>query len=330
VTVFARSAAVAVSVLIVCFGAGISTSGTHQTRPRAEPPPLSVELPALPSMNPALPTLFLVGDSTVKVGTPGQMGWGDAIGAFFDTSRLNIVNYARGGRSSRTFLTEGLWNRVLSAMKPGDFVLVQFGHNDGGELFETTRPRGSLPGTGDGTREGVVAMTGRFEVVRTFGWYLKRFAADARERDATAIICSLVPRNIWKNGRIVRDERAAWARDAARAAVTPFLDLNDIVARRYEEVGEAEAIKFFAGDHTHTNAAGALYNAGAVVEGLRAMRSPLTNYLLDPSLDTTRTTLGARETLHVVSAGRCPGAEPIDGPRRRQHRTAPCEADLMK
>src|SRR5687768_15569868 len=153
------------------------------------PPPLSTELPPLPPINPALPTLFLIGDSTVKVGTPGQMGWGEAIGAFFDLSRINIVNYARGGRSSRTFLSEGLWNRVLSALRPGDFVIIQFGHNDGGELFTTTRPRASLPGVGDDTREGIVQMTGQFEVVRTFGWYLKKYVSDTRERGGIPIVC---------------------------------------------------------------------------------------------------------------------------------------------
>jgi rhamnogalacturonan acetylesterase len=248
------------------------------------PPPLSTEVPPLPPINPALPTLYLIGDSTVKVGTAGQMGWGDGIGAFFDLSRINVVNYARGGRSSRTFLTEGLWNRVLSALRPGDFVLIQFGHNDGGELFASTRPRASLPGIGDETREGIVDMTGQFEVVHTFGWYLKKYATDARERGATPIVCSLVPRRIWKDTKIVRDERAVWAGQAARAASAPFIDLNDIVARRYEDVGPDAVLKLFADEHTHTNQAGALFNAGAVVEGLKKIRSPLTKYLTDPSM----------------------------------------------
>ena len=113
------------------------------------PPPLSLELPPLPPIDPSRPTLFLVGDSTVKVGTPGQVGWGEVVGDHFDLTRINVVNYARGGRSSRTFITEGLWNRVLSAMRPGDYVLIQFGHNDPGELFKTTRPLGSLPGICD-------------------------------------------------------------------------------------------------------------------------------------------------------------------------------------
>lgn len=247
-------------------------------------PPLSTEIPPLPPINPALPTLYLIGDSTVRVGTPGQMGWGEAVGAFFDLSRINIVNYARGGRSSRTFLTEGLWNRVLSALRPGDFVIIQFGHNDGGEMFATTRPRGSLPGGGDDTREGVVEMTGQFEVVRTFGWYLRKYVADARERGAMPIVCSLVPRRMWKDGKIVRDERAGWARDAARASGAAFVDLNDIVARRYEEMGPDAVQKLFADDHTHTNQAGALFNAGSAIQGIKKIQSPLTKFLIDPSL----------------------------------------------
>jgi len=247
--------------------------------PQPGPPPLSTELPALPPINQALPSLFLIGDSTVKVGTPGQTGWGEAIEEFFDRSRLNVVNYARGGRSSRTFLTEGLWNRVVNALRPGDFVLIQFGHNDGGELFTTTRPRGSLPGVGDETRDGTVAMTGQFEVVRTFGWYLKKYVADARERGATPIVCSLVPRRIWKDGKIVRDERADWAKEAARASGAAFLDLNAIIARRYEALGPDPVLQLFADEHTHTNAAGARFNAEAVVAGLRDIQSQLTKYL---------------------------------------------------
>jgi rhamnogalacturonan acetylesterase len=243
------------------------------------PPPLSTEPPPLPAIDGSRPTLFLVGDSTVKVGTTGQMGWGEVVGEYFDLTRLNVVNYARGGRSSRTFLTEGLWNRVLSAMKPGDFVIVQFGHNDPGELFNTTRPRGSLPGVGDETREGVVALTSTFEVIRTFGWYLRQYVSDARARGATPILCSLVPRSIWKEGRIVRDPHAGWTHEVAIATNAPFLDLNEIVARKYETLGPEKVATLFADEHTHTTPAGARLNAESLIDGLKAIESPLTRYL---------------------------------------------------
>jgi rhamnogalacturonan acetylesterase len=243
------------------------------------PPPLSLELPPLPPIDPSRPTLFLVGDSTVKVGTPGQVGWGEVVGDAFDLTHINVVNYARGGRSSRTFITEGLWNRVLSAMRPGDYVLIQFGHNDPGELFKTTRPRGSLPGIGDETREGVVALYNSFEVVRTFGWYLRQYVSDARARGATPILCSLVPRGIWKDNRIARDEHATWTHDVATATTTPFLDLNEIIARKYEALGPEKVRALFADEHTHTTPAGARLNAESVVEGLVVLDSPLTRYL---------------------------------------------------
>jgi rhamnogalacturonan acetylesterase len=89
------------------------------------------------------PSLFLIGDSTVKVGTMGQVGWGERIADYFDPAKIAVVNAARGGRSSRTFQTEGLWYRVLSDIRPGDFVIMQFGHNDSSALFDTNRPRGS-------------------------------------------------------------------------------------------------------------------------------------------------------------------------------------------
>jgi rhamnogalacturonan acetylesterase len=273
------------ATFLITFASSAALAQTHaqaQPQPQTQepgPPPLSTELPPLPAIDPARPTLFLVGDSTVNVGTSGQMGWGEVIGDYFDLTRINVVNYARGGRSSRTFITEGLWNRVLSAMRPGDFVIIQFGHNDPGELFRTTRPRGSLPGVGDETREGVVALTNRFEVIRTFGWYLRQYVADARARGASPILCSLVPRKIWKEDRIVRDPHAAWTREVANATSTPFLDLNDIVARKYEAMGPEQIEPLFADEHTHSTPAGARLNAESVIDGLRASESPLTRYL---------------------------------------------------
>src|ERR1043165_10185621 len=80
----------------------------------------------------SLPTLYLIGDSTVNTPTKDQQGWGAPLPPFFDQSKITVVNRARGGRSSRTYLTEGLWNEVRDSLKPGDFVLMQFGQKDGG------------------------------------------------------------------------------------------------------------------------------------------------------------------------------------------------------
>ena len=98
---------------------------------------------------PKVPTLFVVGDSTVKNGTRGQQGWGDPLIGLFDQAKVKVENHAIGGRSSRTFITEGRWDKVLAAARAGDFVLIQMGHNDGGPLDDTARARGTIRGVGE-------------------------------------------------------------------------------------------------------------------------------------------------------------------------------------
>jgi lysophospholipase L1-like esterase len=136
--------------------------------------------------NPTLPTLFLIGDSTVRNGrgdgANGQWGWGDYLAPYFDTSRINVVNRAVGGLSSRTYLTLGHWERVLAMLKPGGFVMMQFGHNDSGALNDTSRARGTIKGVGEETEEIDNLLTHQHEVVHSYGWYLRKFIADARAR----------------------------------------------------------------------------------------------------------------------------------------------------
>jgi rhamnogalacturonan acetylesterase len=238
------------------------------------------------------PTLFLIGDSTVKNGSGkgegGLWGWGQVFAAHIDLDRINLNNQAIGGRSSRTFLTEGRWDRVLAELKPGDFVLIQFGHNDGGELFEGNRPRASLKGNNDETHDGVVASTGKAETVHSYGWYLRHYIADAQAQGATAIVLSPVPRNIWKDGHVARASRdyGKWAAEAARAGGAPFVDLNELIALRYEEIGEGKVCSeyFTVADHTHTTEAGAHVNAACVAAGIRAAVPALAPYVIDSSL----------------------------------------------
>src|SRR5688572_8496171 len=121
------------------------------------------------------PTLFLVGDSTVKNGTKGLEGWGSQIDKYFDTTRINVVNRAIGGRSSRSFQAEGRWDKVLAELKPSDFLLIQFGHNDGSNPKNDPKNRGSLRGGGDETVEvDNPAVPGGKETVHTFGWYMRK------------------------------------------------------------------------------------------------------------------------------------------------------------
>lgn len=219
------------------------------------------------------PTIWLIGDSTVSNSNKTQKGWGNVIGDLFDADKVNVINRARGGRSSRTFLTEGLWDAVVKDLKPGDFVLMQFGHNDGGRP-EGVYPygRASLSGNSDTSRQ-VETKPGESEVVYSFGWYLRRYIADTRAKGATPIVLSLIPRNDWTNGKVNRamNNYGGWAREAAAQGGARFVDLNSLVADKYDALGQDTVKPFFPDEHTHTSEAGARLNAQTVVEGLKML-----------------------------------------------------------
>jgi lysophospholipase L1-like esterase len=260
--------------------------------------------------DPKLPSLILVGDSTVRnghgKGSDGLWGWGAPIADLFDPTKINVVNRAIGGLSSHTYISQGHWANTLELVKPGDFVLIQFGHNDGGLNLPGTEPipdqgllpgstpppadsrthgpnvRGSLPGTGDQTLQVENPYTHQTELVHTFGWYLRKYVEDVRAKGATPILCSLVPRKIWVQGHIRRNTETyrGWTQSIAEEEHVPFVDLNEIIARRYDALGEAAVDPLFGDPHTHTTMAGAVLNAEAVVSGLRALpHHPLDKYL---------------------------------------------------
>src|SRR6266850_3520482 len=223
-----------------------------------------------------MPTLFTIGDSTVHNSSQGLQGWGDVIATFFDQAKIKVDNRARGGRSSRTYVSEGLWDQVLAELKPGDFVLMQFGHNDGGAVNDASRARGSLRGIGNETEEIDNLLTRKHEIVHTFGWYMKKFISDAKARQATPIVLSPVPRNMWKEGKVVRasDSYGKWAAEVAMSEGVSFIDLNEISAKQFEALGPGKVKElYFLEDHTHTTPAGALLNATSVVEGLRSLKN---------------------------------------------------------
>ncbi|MFD0998394.1 rhamnogalacturonan acetylesterase [Ohtaekwangia kribbensis] len=222
------------------------------------------------------PVIYLVGDSTVKNGSgkgdSGLWGWGDFLYTQFDTTKVRIENHARGGRSSRTYQTEGLWHNVLANVKPGDYIIMQFGHNDGGAINDTLRARGSIRGIGEETEEIDNLITHKHEIVHSYGWYMRKYIRDAKAKGAIPIVCSLVARNVWKDGKVVRstDSYATWAADVAKAEGAYYIDLNDLVASRYEQLGPEEVkSKLFLEDHTHTTEAGARINAALVAEAIR-------------------------------------------------------------
>ena len=220
------------------------------------------------------PTLYIIGDSTVRNTNRPQCGWGEMMGAYFDTTQLNLSNQAMAGRSTRTFIKEGRWDKVLSTLKKDDYIMMQFGHNEGSKP-DTFRAgyRGVLKGTGEET-VNLHWNDSSLETVHTYGWYLKKFVTDAKAKGAIPIICSMIPRNEFREGKVQRagNDYGKWAKEVAENNSTFFIDLNSITADKYDALGPDEVKHFFSGDHTHTNVAGATINARCVIDGLTVLK----------------------------------------------------------
>ncbi|MBK6935946.1 MAG: rhamnogalacturonan acetylesterase [Chitinophagaceae bacterium] len=232
------------------------------------------------------PVLYIIGDSTVRngdgTGKGQQWGWGSFLADDFDTTKISVQNHAIGGRSSRTFITEGRWDKILQTLKKGDYVIMQFGHNDASPLDDTARARGTIRGIGYDSVEIYNPIRKVKEMVYTYGWYMRKYVKETKVKGATPIICSLVPRNNWKEGKLTRssDSYALWAMQIAEQEGAYFIDLNELVAAEYEKLGEGKVKTFFPADHTHTNKDGAKLNAGIVVNAVKLIKpGKLAKYL---------------------------------------------------
>jgi lysophospholipase L1-like esterase len=232
--------------------------------------------------NSALPTFHIVGDSTVRSGGTGAglWGWGERIAPFFDTNKINVVNHAIGGRSARTFFTEGRWQKVADAIKPDDFVIIQFGHNDQGRIGDPAmKGRADGKGIGEETVEDI-KPDGTKELVHTFGWYMAKFVTDAKAKGATVIICSPIPhKQRWENGRDF-EALAGWDEQVAKKTGALYFDLTMVIADDYKKIGAEKVATYFADKGTHTSDEGAQFNAAHVIAGLKSLpHNPLEKFL---------------------------------------------------
>lgn len=231
------------------------------------------------------PVVFITGDSTVKnedKDPNGMWGWGSQAGTIFDTDKITVANEAKAGRSTRTYLEENRWERVYNALQPGDFVLIQFGHNDIGDI-DRGKARGVIACAQDTSHVYRVKKENEVynEVIYSFGWYLKKFIDDVREKGGTPILVSLTPRNEWPGGKIERrnDSYGKWYREVVAETAVEFVDLHNISADALDRIGQEGAKAYYNRDHTHTSLKGAQLNAQSIAEGLRATDSPLARYL---------------------------------------------------
>ena len=248
------------------------------------------------------PVVFFTGDSTVKNADKdddGMWGWASQAATVFDESKITLFNAARAGRSTRSFLREGLWDEVYNSLQPGDFVTIQFGHNDICPITDA-KARGVISGTQD-TLHVYHLDNGSYEVVYSFGWYLKKMIDDVREKGATPILVSLTPRNEWPGGKVERRDGSygKWYREVVAETGVEFIDLHNISAdfldkqfavkqlpadkekakAKVTELKEKAGAKYFKQDHTHTSKLGAQMNAQSFAKGLRQHKSELAKYL---------------------------------------------------
>ena len=249
-----------------------------------------------------LPRVFFTGDSTVKNADKdddGMWGWASQASTVFDETKITLINAARAGRSTRTFIKEGLWDRVYKSLQPGDFVTIEFGHNDICPITDA-KGRGVIASAKD-TLHVYKMDNGSYEVVYSFGWYLKKMIDDCREKGATPILVSLTPRNEWPNGKIERRDGSygKWYREVVEETGVEFVDLHNISAdfldkkfakkrlskdkekakAQVAQIKEKAGAKYFKKDHTHTSKLGAQMNAQSFAKGLRQNHSELAKYL---------------------------------------------------
>ena len=231
------------------------------------------------------PTLYIIGDSTVQNsdgnGTNEYWGWGTLLKPYLDTTKITLQNHAKSGTSTRTFITDGRWDKILLTLQKGDFVIIQFGHNDQAVINDTARAKGTLKGIGEEVENIINLKTHQPETVHTYGWYLRKFIRETKEKGATPIVCSLVPRNKWIGEQVNREiDYVNWAEQTAKSMDTYFINLNLLITTKWEQLGATKVKKFFPKDNTHTNIEGAKLNAAAVVEGLFALNTATLNTFL--------------------------------------------------
>jgi len=213
-----------------------------------------------------MPTIYVAGDSTStdQSGEPFN-SWGQMLPRFFKPE-VAVANHGESGESLRGFLGEHRWAKVLSLLKPGDYVLIQMGHNDQKEKGE-----------------GVGAFT-------TYKADLKRFVADTRDHGATPVLISPMNRlNFGDDGKIVNTlgDYPEAVRQAAKETGAALIDLNAMSKLFYDALGQADAHLAFAGnDKTHHDNYGSYELAKCIVEGIRQNQLPIAKSLVDmPSFD---------------------------------------------
>jgi lysophospholipase L1-like esterase len=228
--------------------------------------------------------VLIASDSTAAQYAPArwpQMGWGMLLGCSLDAS-VTVDNRARGGRSTRTFIAEGLFDALAEQTSPGDTVLIQFGHND-----------------------ATVTKPDRYASPADYGENLRHFIAVVRERRAQPVLLTPVAMRKFENGRIVEShgEYTQVARAVAAETRTPLIDLDADSMAYFQSIGEEGSRKYYLhyaaadnptfpsgiADDTHFNELGARAVAALVARRLKELHIPLSKHVRPVKLDALQT-----------------------------------------
>jgi lysophospholipase L1-like esterase len=232
------------------------------------------EHPSLESIEIApvhVPTVYLAGDSTVvDQDKEPWAAWGQMLPVFFN-DRVAIANEAESGETIASFVGEHRFDKIFSTIRPGDYLLMQFAHND------------QKPGRG-------------FVSIPQYKELLRRYIALARERGAhPMLVTSMNRRNFTPEGKIVATlgDYPDALREVARSDKVPLVDLNAMSKTLFEAMGPDGTLKAFVhypantfpgqteplADNTHFNSYGALELAKCIVQSIRDQHLPLAKYL---------------------------------------------------
>lgn len=222
-------------------------------------------------------TIWMIGDSTMAIKEDKawpETGWGVPFPHFFDSSVI-VSNHARNGRSTRTFITEGLWEKVISHVQPGDYVFIQFGHND------------EVPTKASATKP------------EAFKANLERYIRESRNKKASPLLLTPVARRKFDStGKITgtHDQYAAIVRTVAKEQQCPLIDMDIKSQQVLQQLGPEPSKLLFLWlapgenpnypsgkqDDTHFNELGARMMAQLVLSELKNALPELNDRIIKP------------------------------------------------
>jgi len=190
---------------------------------------------------------------------------------------IPVVNKAIAGRSARSYTVEGHFSEIEKLLKSGDYVVIEFGHNDGGSLSSTDNGRTDCPGDGD-----EVCNTSVQKGILTFPAYITNAVKSFTGAGATVVVSSQTPDNPYMSGAFeyAPNRFTTYANQSvASSAHAKFVDHGQLVANAFEKLGKTQVDGFYPKDHTHTSPEGADVVAKAFVRGLVCSQSTLKSHV---------------------------------------------------